>query len=139
MKLEKHIEDLIGLLKDIRKEPSPAVIGFAYSTAAIHMFSITFHDELDPGRIVKHGDFRSERNIVKLKGLIKNFEKKDNLFTIWKKMENKRNDLCYGYPNYKDIGEYTSRFYKVKEILEEISDFKFEIEFLENYLKKEKK
>ena len=136
MRIEKHIEDLIGLLKDIRKEPSPAVIGFAFSTAAIHMFSITFHDELDPGRTIKHEDFRSNKNIDKLKNLIRDFNKKDELFGIWAEMENKRNDLCYGYPEDKDIKEYTGKFYKIKEILEEISSFKFEIDFLEDYLKK---
>jgi len=136
MKLEKHIETLIGLLKDIRKEPSPSVIGFAYSAAAIHMFSITFHNELDPGRHIKHDDFRSSKNIEKLKVLIKDFDKKDELFSIWKEMENKRNDLCYGYPTDKDIREYTGKFYKIKKILEEISDVKFEIYPLENHLKK---
>lgn len=136
MKLEKHIEDLMGLLKDVRKEPSPAVIGFAYSTAAIHIFSIVFHDELDPGRMVKHGDFRSENNIKKLKGLIKDFDKKDELFILWKEMENKRNELCYGYPNEEDIKEYANKFFKIKEILESISDLKFGIDFLERYLTK---
>ncbi len=136
MKLEKHIEDLIGLLKDIRKEPSPAVIGFVYSAAAMHMFSIAFHDELDPGRVVKHDDFRSKDRIEKLKSLIRSFGKKDELFEIWKEMENKRNDLCYGYPADKDIREYTNRFYRIKEILESISSFRFEIDSLEDFLKK---
>lgn len=136
MKLEKHIEDLIGLLKDVRKEPSPAVVGFAYSTAAIHIFSIVFHDELDPGRMVKHDDFRSERDIRKLKSLIRDFDKKDELFILWKEMENKRNELCYGYPKEEDIKEYTNKFYKIKEILENISELKFEIDFLEKYLAK---
>lgn len=136
MKLEKHVEDLIGLLKDVRKEPSPAVIGFAYSTAAIHMFSIVFHGELDPGRMVKHDDFRSEKSIKKLKSLIRDFDKKDELFILWKEMENKRNELCYGYPNEEDTGEYTAKFFKIKDILEGVSGLKFEIDFLEKYLAK---
>lgn len=138
MKLEKHIEDLIGLLKDIRKEPSPAVISFAFSAAALHMFSIAFHDELDPGVTIKHGDFRSNKGIEKLKNLIREFSKKNDLFSMWKDMENKRNDLCYGYPANKDIKEYSDRFYKIKNILEDISDFKFEIGFLEDHLRKMK-
>ncbi len=136
MKLEKHIEDLIGLLKDLRKEPSPAVISFVFSTAAVHMFSIAFHNELDPGITIKHGDFRSNKGIEKLKNLIKDFTKKNELFNIWKDMENKRNDLCYGYPTDEDIKEYTGKFYKIKEILENVSDLKFEINFLEENLKK---
>jgi len=136
MKIEKHVEDLIALLKDVRKEPSPAVVGFAYSTAAIHIFSIVFHDELDPGRMIKHDDFRSEKDIRKLKSLIRDFDKKDELFLLWKEMENKRNELCYGYPKEEDIKEYTAKFYKIKEILENISDLKFEIDFLEKYLAK---
>ena len=136
MKLEKHIETLINLLKDIKKEPSPAVIGFAYSAAAIHIFSITFHDELDPGRAIKHGDFRSESGISKLKSLIIDFDRKNELFLLWKEMENKRNELCYGYPDEKDIQEYAGKFYKIKEILESISDLKFEVEFLEERLVK---
>ena len=134
MRLEKHIDDLIGLLKDIRKEPSPAVIGFAYSAAAAHIFSIVFHDELDPGMAIKHEDFRSERNIKKLKGLIKDFDKKDELFILWKEMENKRNELCYGYPDEEDVKGYTKKFYKIKEILENASGLKFEIDFLEKYM-----
>ena len=136
MKLEKHVEDLIALLKDVRKEPSPAVVGFAYSTAAIHIFSIVFHNELDPGRMIKHDDFRSERDIRKLKSLIRDFDKKDGLFILWKEMENKRNELCYGYPKEEDIKEYTAKFYKIKEILENISGLKFEINFLEKYMAK---
>ena len=136
MKIEKHVEDLIALLKDVRKEPSPAVVGFAYSTAAIHIFSIVFHDELDPGRMIKHDDFRSERDIRKLKSLIRDFDKKDGLFILWKEMENKRNELCYGYPKEEDIKEYTAKFYKIKEILENISGLKFEINFLEKYMAK---
>ena len=136
MKLEKHIEDLIGLLKDIRKEPSPAVIGFAYSIAAVHMFSIAFHDELDPGRMIKHEDFRSENNIKNLKASIRDFDKKEELFILWKDMENKRNGLCYGYPDENEIKGYVSKFYKIKEILEKISKFRFDADFLEDYLKK---
>jgi len=135
MKLEKHIEDLIGLLKDIRKEPSPSVVGFAFSTAALHMFAIVFYDKLDPGRTVKHSDFRSQRGIDKLKNSIRDFDKKDELFDLWKEMENKRNELCYGYPDEKDIKEYSDRFYKIKKILEGLFATKLDTEALEDYLK----
>lgn len=40
MRKEKHIELLIGLLKDIKKEPSIFVVGFIYSTALAHMFHL---------------------------------------------------------------------------------------------------
>lgn len=135
MRKEKHIEDLIGLLKDIRKEPSPATVGFIHSAALIHMFHLAFYDELDPGRAIKHEDFRSKEKSDKMKSLIKDFKEKERMFELWKEMENKRNELCYGYPNKEDIEEYVNRFYKIKEILEEISGIKFEIEFLEKMIK----
>lgn len=138
MRKEKHVEDLIGLLKDIRKEPSPATIGFIHSTALIHMFHLTFYDEIDPGRAIKHEDFRSKSNIEKMKSLIKDFKEKEKMFELWREMESKRNELCYGYPEKEDIEEYTGRFYKIKDILERISNIKFEVEFLEELLKKVK-
>ena len=138
MRIERHIQALIELLEDIRKEPNPAVIGFAYSAALVHMFHITFADDLDPGRAVKHTDFKSKERANKLKQIIPDFPDKNKLFLLWKQMEDKRNDLCYGHPAKKDVDEYISQFYKIKEILEKISKKKFEIEFLEKELKNEK-
>ena len=71
MKKHKHIEILIELLSDIRKEPSPSVIGFVYSAALTHMFHLTFYKDLDPGRIIKHNDFKSKEKIQTLKNIRK--------------------------------------------------------------------
>jgi len=131
MRKEKHVEVLIGLLKDIEHKPSPAVVGFIYSTALVHMFYIVFGDEFDPGRTVKHLDFRSKDRVSKIKRLIHDFPRKDELFELWRHMENKRNSLCYGHPTKKDIDEYLDYFYKIKEILEIESGFKFEKKVLE--------
>ena len=135
MKIEKHIEDLIKLLKDIRKEPSPAVVGFIYSTAAMHMFMITFNKNIDPGINIKHNDIRSKHGAERVKSLIPEFERKDELFKVWKEMEDKRNELCYGYPSEDDLKEYVSKFFIIKEILEVQWKNKFEVDKLEEFTK----
>jgi len=134
MKKEKHISALIKLLKDIRKEPSPATVGFIYSTALVHMFNITFHDEIDPSFHIKHQQFRTKEGISKLKSMIHEFKEKDDLFEIWREMENERNKLCYGNPSQEDTASYLNKFFKIKTILEKISKIKFEIEELEKLL-----
>jgi len=131
MKIQKHIEDLIALLKDINKEPSPAVIGFIYSVASLHMFRIVFYDYIDPSITIKHQDFGSNKRAIKLESIIPELKRKNELFTVWKEMENKRNELCYGYPEKKDINEYVQKFNIIKEILEEFWGKKFEISSLE--------
>ena len=136
MRKEKHISALIKLLKDIRKEPSPAVVGFIYSTALVHMFEIAFHDEIDPSFHIKHQQVKSKMGISKLKSMTGEFDKKDSLFELWREMENERNNLCYGNPIQKDIESYLNKFFKIKTILEKISGIKFEPEELEKLLPK---
>lgn len=138
MKIEKHIEDLIGLLKDIRKEPSPAVIGFVYSVAAMHMFRIAFYKYIDPSFSIKHQDFGSLKNAENLKLKIPDFPDRNKLFSLWKEMENKRNELCYGYPTEQDVQEYVSKFNLIKEIIEKQSGLKFDIKELESMLERKK-
>lgn len=130
MRIEKHITDLMGLLSDIRKEPSPAVVGFIYSTACLHMFKIVFDKYLDPGMTVKHNDFRAKRNAEKLKSRIPDFEKKEELFNVWKEMEDMRNELCYGYPSGEDIKRYVDKFKIIEEILEDFWGHKFSLDYL---------
>ncbi len=127
---------LIKLLGDIRKEPSPAVVGFIYSAALVHMFDITFHDEIDPSFHIKHQQFGKKEGISRLKSMIHEFKEKDELFEIWKEMENERNSLCYGNPSQKDIESYVNKFFKIKKMLEKISKIRFEIEELEKLLPK---
>lgn len=136
MRKERHISALIKLLKDIRKEPSPAVVGFIYSTALVHMFDIAFHDEIDPSFHIKHQQFGKKEGISKLKGIIHEFKEKDELFELWRGMENERNNLCYGNPSQKDIESYVNKFFEIKIMLEKISRIKFEPEELEKSLPK---
>lgn len=127
---------LIKLLKDIRKEPSPATVGFIYSTSLVHMFDIAFHDELDPSFHIKHQQFRSKVGISKLKSMTGEFDEKNSLFELWREMESERDRLCYGNPTQKDIESYLNKFFKIKTILEKISRIKFEPEELEKLLSK---
>lgn len=127
MRLEKHKKILIDLLKDIRKEPSPSAIGFIYSSALVHMFNIVFHKNIEPGRIIKHTDFKSKSKIEKIKKLLPEFEEKNELFNLWKNFEDKRNDLCYGYPDQEDIKDYAKKYVKLKQILETIFGNEFDL------------
>jgi hypothetical protein len=131
MRRIKHIQQLIDLIKDIRKELSPTVIGFVYSAALVHMFHIAFYAKLEPGRAVKHTDFRSSEKIEILKKLIDDFPGKNKMFELWREFENKRNELCYGYPDKDDIEDYAKKFLEIKSILEKVSGISFEIENLE--------
>src|SRR3972149_7106963 len=126
MRKEKHVQILIDLLKDLRKEPSVSVIGFVYSAALTHMFHIAFYNELETGRAVKHDDFKSKEKINILKSKIHDFNEKEIMFALWKELESKRNELCYGYPDKEDIEYYLAHYQKIKDILERISSYSFE-------------
>ena len=137
MRREKHIKLLIELLEDIRKEPSISVVGFIYSTTLAHMFHLAFYDELESGRAIKHQNFGSKEKSQILKNLIRDFQDKEEMFSIWKEMENKRNVICYSYPDDIDIDYYTNRYFKIKSILEKISGISFEIKDLMEMIKNE--
>ena len=131
MRKSKHISVLIDLLRDLRKEPSRSTICFVYSAALTHMFHLAFYDEVESGRVLKHQDFKSKDKIETLKRLIREFPGKEKMFKLWEELEQKRNDLCYGYPDEEDLRQYADRFLAIKEILENISLISFEIEKLE--------
>src|SRR3989344_8724229 len=114
MKLIRHIEILINLLKDIRKEPSPQTIGFIYSTAVVQMFNITFHNSIDPSIAIKHQMIRSKDGKEKLSIIISKIKERDKLIELWDNMENKRNQICYGNPTKEDVDEYITKFYTIK-------------------------
>lgn len=138
MKSENRIKALINLLKDILKEPGPAVVGFICSTAIVHMFCLAFHQEIDPGLAIKHNQILSKKGRERLKRLVRGFPKKETLFSLWEGIEEQRTRLCYGHPSQEDITLYLNKFYQIKKILEEISQMQFEIEDLENILEEQK-
>lgn len=135
MKLEKHIAALISILEDIEKELGISLIGFAYSTAIVHMFQIVFHVHLDPSINIKHLDIKSKERADWLKRLTPEFKDKERFFELWRKMEELRNELCYCLPTDKKVGDYVGSFFEIKRILESVWGKQFTVKVLQEELK----
>ncbi len=137
MKLKKHIASLISIVEDIEKELGISLIGFAYSAAVIHMFRITFYEDIDSSLNIKHTDIKSKERIAQLKLLTPNFESKEEFFELWREMELLRNELCYCSPDDEKVDNYVSRFFKIKHILEKVRGKLFTVKGLREELENE--
>ena len=95
-------------------------IGFNASAAVTDMLEIFLHRNslIDPGFIVKH-EWLKSKNSMENKFPF-DFPRKNEIFTLILKIEEKRNILCYGKPQKEEIIlEVLNNFNKVKEIFKE--------------------
>lgn len=127
MNIEKHQERLKESLevldesisKDITKRQR--TIGFNCSAACADMFEIYLHQEelIDPGFVIKHEWFKSKNKTNEKFSF--NFQNKEEIITLIKKIEDKRNDLCYGTPKKEEtIKQVILDFNKLKELFQEL-------------------
>lgn len=123
MNIERHYERLNESLevleecisKDIVKRQR--TVGFNCSAASSDMLEIVLHEKelIDPGFVIKHEWFKS-KNKVKEKFPF-NFQNKEKILTLMAKIEEKRNDLCYGSPKKEGIiKEVILDFNKLKQL-----------------------
>ena len=125
MRVESHKnsirESLEELVSAVNRgiENRQKTIGFHCSSAAVNMLEIYLHDKnlVDPGFQLKHNDFGSEK--MALDKLPFDFESKDEIVKIMVDIERKRNVLCYGKQQDKEIIEkYMETFNKLKNLVE---------------------
>lgn len=127
MKIETHLQQLKESLElideSIKKgiERRQRTIGFHTSAAASDLLEIYFHKKnlIDPGFNIKHEWLKAD-NKVKEKFHFE-FEKKNEILALMKKIEQKRNTLCYGKPQEeKFIQETLDDFNNPKSIFKEL-------------------
>ena len=96
-------------------------IGFNCSAAACDLLEIFFHmnNLIDPGFVIKHEWFKS-KNRIKEKFPFQ-FLKKEEILTLMKEIEDKRNELCYGIPKEeKIIKEVLIKFNELKQLFKDV-------------------
>lgn len=104
-----------SISKDIVKRQR--TIGFNCSAASADMFEIYLHQNnlIDPGFVVKH-EWLKSKNKMQEKFTF-DFQNKEEVIVLMMKIEEKRNDLCYGSPKEEEtIKEVILNFNKLKQI-----------------------
>ena len=123
MKIPDHKERLRESLSLIEESIEKGLverqrtIGFNASAAVTDMLGIFLHKNslIDPGIIVKHEWLKSEKSMENKFPF--DFPRKEEIFALILKIEEKRNILCYGKPQKEEIIlEVLNNFNKVKEI-----------------------
>lgn len=123
MNIDAHLRNLKESLEEIKAaieigiERRQRSIGFHTSVAACDMLEILLHklNLIDPGFVIKHDWFDSERRIKEKINV--DFPRKKEVLDLIYKIETQRNLLCYGKPKGKEtIREIINIFNKLKEI-----------------------
>lgn len=127
MNIDAHLKNLKESLEEIKAaieigiERRQRSIGFHTSVAACDMLEILLHklNLIDPGFVIKHDWFDSERRIKEKINV--DFPRKKEILNLIYKIETQRNLLCYGKPKDKEtIKEVINLFNKLKEIFIEV-------------------
>ncbi len=100
-------------------EKRQRTIGFHCSAAGADLLELYLHsmDAINPGVVVKHDFFASERKANEK--LAVDFPEKTALFSFLTQIEAKRNVLCYGKPQPREtIEETLELFASLRKLLE---------------------
>lgn len=125
MNVEDHLrninESLDVLKESIQKgiEKRQRNIGFNASLCAVEMFEVFLHREglLHPSSILKHNWFSSIRKANEKINF--DFADKSKIINLLCKIEDKRNQLCYGKQKpANEIREILNYFNELKELFE---------------------
>lgn len=111
----EQIED--SVLRGIEKRQR--TIGFHTSAGAIDILEIILHKRklIDPGFIVKHEWFASDRMIAQK--IPFEFPEKEKIIGLIKLIEKERNKLCYGRAKTELIlKEVIQNFFELKEVFD---------------------
>jgi hypothetical protein len=126
MKAENHLERLkqnLEILEESIKKgivERQQIIGFSTSLASAEMLEILLHKKnlIDPGFVVKH-EWLKSKNKIKEKFPF-DFSRKDKIFELIERIEEKRNILCYGKPQEEElIREVINNFNELRKIFKE--------------------
>ena len=126
MKAENHLERLkqnLEILEENIKKgivERQQIIGFSTSLASAEMLEILLHKKnlIDPGFVVKH-EWLKSKNKIKEKFPF-DFSRKDKIFELIERIEEKRNILCYGKPQEEElIREVINNFNELRKIFKE--------------------
>ena len=129
MKIESHLENLkesIGEIEEgIQKglQEKQRTIGFHTSAGAIDILEIILHKNnlIDPGFVIKHEWFNSQRKIEETLNF--DFPKKKEIIELITKIENIRNKLCYGKRETEEtLEKIVQDFTKLKKIFTEVTN-----------------
>ncbi len=119
---ERLKESLILIEESIEKGlvERQRTIGFNASAAIADMLEMFLHKNslIDLGFIIKHEWLKSKKSIENKFPF--DFPRKEEIFALILKIEEKRNVLCYGKPQKEEIiREVINNFNKIKEIFRE--------------------
>lgn len=127
MKIENHYkrlkENLEVIDESIQKDliERQSTLGFSISAAATHLVEIFLHklNLIDTGFILKHEWFKSKHKLEEKINF--DFPQKEEILTLMRFIQEKRNELCYGTPKKEEeILEYVEKFNRLKEVLESL-------------------
>lgn len=116
---ERLKESLILIEESIEKGlvERQRTIGFNTSAAIADMLEMFLHKNslIDQGFIIKHEWLKSKKSMKNKFPF--DFPRKEEIFSLILKIEEKRNVLCYGKPQKEEIiREVINNFNKIKEI-----------------------
>lgn len=126
MKIETHLERIKESIEVIEESIEKGIvkrqrtIGFNVSAATADLLEVLLHkkDLIDPGFNIKHEWVKSKKKIEEKFPF--DFPKKKQIFSLMKKIENNRNNICYGKLREKEtIQEVIEDFNKLKKIFRE--------------------
>ncbi len=128
MKVEKHlvnIKESLDILKECIQKglyvERQRTIGFHCSVAAVDMVEVYLHKNnlIEPGRQLKHDWFTSNRRAQQR--LDFDFPDKEKIIRLMTSIEAKRDLLCYGAPQEKEIvKDVISSFNELRNLLEKM-------------------
>jgi len=130
MKIDSHLENLKESVREIEEAITKGLskkqrtLGFHTSAAAIDILEIILHEKnlIDPGFIIKHEWFNSEKKIEEKFPF--DFENKKEIIILIKNIENARNNLCYGKrQDDKTLEKLIQDFNKLKNIFREATNY----------------
>ncbi len=122
MKIEMHSESLKELFEEVSDsiekgiEKRQKIIGFCASSACVDMLEILLHKNnlIDPGFIIKHQWLKSKNKLKEKMPF--DFPNKKEILDLISKIEEKRDLLCYGKPQSKEVIQETiDNLNKLKE------------------------
>ncbi len=126
MRIEDHwkrIKENLELINEgIEKSIAERQQSIAYSASAASadLLEILLHKNslIDPGFIIKHEWLKSKNKIIEK--IPFDFPKKVEILELIFKIEEKRNLLCYGKPQKREVvQEVINNFNKLKEVFKE--------------------
>ncbi|MEK6890505.1 MAG: hypothetical protein AABX03_00025 [Nanoarchaeota archaeon] len=122
-KIKKHLAGINDAI-DQGIENKPISIGFHCSACSVELLELYLHtiNKISIGHMIKHDWFKGPKIEQKIEPLIErklkvSFDKKEIIYDLIYKIEEKRNNLVYGSPTKKTVEEVLNNFLKLKNIL----------------------